>query len=981
MALMAQTLSHHCFHNYQQLYVNTKKPKNLLALSKPCFSVSTKTHYKNSTASAVTPSSQHNHQLTLSQNITKLCEFGDLDEALLLLQQNNEIHTEKYEKAIAVNTLLQSCGKRKDIEMGRKVHSYVSELSQFDNDFVMYTRVITMYSMCGSPVDSRIVFDNLPEKNLFQWNALISGYTRNEHWVDTILVFSEMLTVSEFKPDNFTMPCVIKACGGLSSVELGQGIHGLVIKMGLDLDLFVGNALIAMYGKCGVTQDAVTMFEKMPDKNLVSFNSLIRGFSENGFLDESFDVFRNMLESEDGLRPDVATMVTVLPVCAEEGKVEMGILLHGLAVKLGLNQDIMVSNALVDMYVKCGYISNARVLFDKNVQKNVVSWNVMIGGYSREGNVQETFDLLREMQKEEKMGVNVITILNALPVCVEHSEMCSLRELHGYSFRNEFHCDEMVNNALIAAYAKCGSLRASNSIFDVMEMKTVNSWNAVIGGNAQNGDPRSALELFLQMVDSGIKPDLFTIGSLLLACAHLKSLRYGKAVHGFVVRNGLHLDSFIGVSLLSLYIRCGKALNARIFFDEMDVRTQVSWNAMIAGYSQNALPQSAIDLFREMQQHNVQLSEIAIQSILTACAQLAALRLGKEAHCFSIKTDLIGDAFVSSSIIDMYAKTGSIEQSRRTFDGLVEKDAVSWTVMVTGYGLHGLGKEAIEIFEVMHRQGLKPDRYTFMGILMACNHAGLVEEGLKYFSEMQSVHKIEPKLEHYACMVDMLGRAGHLDHAASLVEKMPDEPDAGIWGSLLSACRTYGNMDLGEKISKKLLDLEPDKAEHYVLVSNLFAGSGRWDDVRKVRRKTREMGLVKNPGSSWIEVRGKVYNFVAGDDTHTESKEIHRMWRELEEKIRGIGYVPDTGSVLHELDEGEKEELLRGHSEKLAVCFGLLKMTKGSILRVYKNIRICHDCHNAAKLVSKVMQRQIIVRDNKRFHHFRDGLCSCGDYW
>ncbi|MCL7037738.1 hypothetical protein MKW94_015645 [Papaver nudicaule] len=329
----------------------------------------------------------------------------------------------------------------------------------------------------------------------------------------------------------------------------------------------------------------------------------------------------------------------------------------------------------------------------------------------------------------------------------------------------------------------------------------------------------------------------------------------------------------------------------------------------------------------------------------------------------------------------MYAKIGSIEQSRRTFDGLVEKDAVSWTVMVTGYGLHGLGKEAIELFEAMQRKGLKPDRYTFIGILMACNHAGLVEEGLKYFSEMQSVHKIEPKLEHYACMVDMLGRAGHLDHAASLIENMPDEPDAGIWGSLLSACRTYGNMDLGEKISKKLLDLEPNKAEHYVLVSNLFAGSGRWDDVRKVRQKMREMGLVKDPGSSWIEVRGKVYNFFASDDTHPESKEIRKMWRELEEKIRGIGFVPDTGSVLHELDEGEKEELLRGHSEKLAICFGLLKMTKGSILRVCKNLRICHDCHNAAKLVSKVMQRQIIVRDNKRFYHFRDGLCSCGDYW
>ncbi|OVA12533.1 Pentatricopeptide repeat [Macleaya cordata] len=746
------------------------------------------------------------------------------------------------------------------------------------------------------------------KKNLFQWNALISGYTRNELWADAISVFCELLMV----------------------------IHGLAIKMGLNSDVFVGNALVAM----------------------------------------------EMLVREDGLRPDVATLVTILPVCAGEGEVEMGRLVHGLAVRLGLNQELMVSNALVDMYVKCGYMSDAQILFDKIVHKNVVSWNVMIGGYSREGKVDGTFNLLCRMQMmEEKMRANAITILNVLPACLEQSELRSLKELHGYAFRNGFQYDEMVANALIAAYAKCGSMSAANSVFDGIETKTVSSWNALIGGNAQNGDPRSAMDLFLQMTFSGLEPDWFSIGSILLACAHLKSLSDGKAIHGFVLRNGLEMDSFIGISLLSLYIRCGKPLSARIFFDGMDEKTKVSWNAMIAGYSQNGLPENAINLFREMQQDSIQPSEVAIMSVLTACAQLAALRLGKEAHCFTLKADLTEDAFISSSLIDMYAKSGSIEQSRRVFDGLVEKDAVSWTVMITGYGIHGLGGEAIELFEMMQREGLKPDRYTFIGILMACSHSGLVEEGLKYFSGMQSEHKIEPKLEHYACMVDMLGRAGHLDHAASLVEEMPDEPDAGIWGSLLSACRTYGNTDLGETVSKKLLELEPNKAEHYVLISNLFAGSGRWDDVRRVRGKMKEMGLGKDAGCSWIEVRGKVYNFIAGDDTLSESEEIRRMWRVLEDKIRGIGYVPDTSSVLHELDEGEKEELLRGHSEKLAIAFGLLKMTKGATVRVCKNLRICCDCHNAAKLVSKVMQREIIVRDNKRFHHFRDGVCSCRDYW
>ncbi|KAF3964094.1 hypothetical protein CMV_011582 [Castanea mollissima] len=917
---VAPPLSLHHHHPHHTPFVHTPisntTKHSLLPIFTPkaTLSLSSKTHNKKTNP--------------LLQEINKLCESRNLTEALNFLQRTNALNN-----AEAMGVLLQACGRHKDIETGRKVHELVSKSTQFSNDFVLNTRLVTMYSMCGSPLDSRLVFDGLQRKNLFLWNALVSGYVRNELYHGAISLFVELISVTEFKPDNFTLPCVIKACAGLLDVGLGKVIHGMAMKMGLISDVFVGNALIAIYGKCGFVEDAVEVFEYMPERNLVSWNSMISGFSENGFFKECYNTFREILKSEEGLVPDVATIVTILPICAAEGEVVIGMVVHSLAVKLGLNHDLMVNNALIHMYSKCGYLTEAQTLFAKSDNKNVVSWNTVIGGYSGEGNVCRTFDLLREMQMEPwKMKVNEVTILNVLQACLEESEMLCLKELHGYSFRHGLQDDELVANAFVAAYAKCGSLSSAEHVFYGIETKTVNSWNALIGGHAQNGDPRKALDLYIQMTYSGLAPDW-------------------------------------------------KMLSARALFDRMENKILVSWNAMIAGYSQNALPDESLNLFRQMLSNGIQPYEIAITTIFGACSQLSALRLGKEIHCFTLKAHLIQDVFVGCSLIDMYAKSGCIEQSQRVFDSLKEKDEASWNVIIAGYGIHGHGNKAMELFEKMQRSGLKPDGFTFIGLLMACSHAGLVTDGLKYLNQMQSLFGIEPKLEHYACVVDMLGRAGQLDEALKLILEMPEEPDAGIWSSLLSSCRIYGDLDMGVKVAEKLLALEPDKAETYVLLSNLYAGSGKWDDVRRVRQIMKETGLQKDAGRSWIELGGEVFSFVVGDELLSESEEIQDVWRRLEEKIRIIGYKPNTDSVLHELREEEKIEVLRGHSEKLAISFGLLKTTKGATLRICKNLRICVDCHNAAKLISKAVEREIIVRDNKRFHHFKDGFCSCQDYW
>ncbi|CAA7394509.1 unnamed protein product [Spirodela intermedia] len=798
-----------------------------------------------------------------NQRIEALCRNGNLHGALQLLRDSPA--GRRRSEATAV--LLQACGDQGALDVGRQVHRIMSSEGLMA-DSVLTTRLVTMYATCGSSGESRAVFDSLESRNLYHWNALISGYSRNELWEEAMEAFTRMLFTTDLQPDGFTLPCVLRACARVSSMEAGKRIHGVAVKIGLDCDAFVCNSLISMYSRCGRIGEALQLFDLMPQRNLVSWNTMLRGLSEVGLAEDCLHLFRQLLlseEEEEALHPDDATLVSVLPICAAEGLIEMGRLIHGLGLKLGLIRHLRVSNSLIDMYAKCGRLVESQSLFRELDQRNEVSWNTMIGGFSRSGEVRKTFELVREMAASTEEAMDEITILNASTACSEPAMIQTLKELHGYVIRNGIQSNDLLSNVLIAAYSKCGSSRTAEEIFFAMETKTVSSWNALMGGYAQNDDPQRAVDLHIQMVSSALRPDKFSVGSLLSAAARLRYLRGGRSSHGFILRNGFQDDSFIVVSLLSFYLQCGEVGSAEIIFNRMGERSSVAWNAMISGLAQNQLSGEALCYFRRMLAEGRRPSAIAATGVLTACGQLSALRQGKELHCFSLKADLSVDSFVGSSIIDMYAKCGAIDASRRFFDGFQKKDVVSWNVMIMGYGIHGQGLEAVELLERMEEVGPPPDSATFLGLLVACNHAGMVAEGLRYFEEMKTKHRVEPKMEHYACMADMLGRAGRLEEAATVAKEMPAEPDGRLWSSLLGACRNHGDVEMGEKIAARLLGMEPQKAEHYVLASNLFAASGRWDEVRSVRKTMKEMGLRKEPGCSWIDVDGKLYEFVAGD--------------------------------------------------------------------------------------------------------------------
>ncbi|CAM0885576.1 unnamed protein product [Alopecurus aequalis] len=837
--------------------------------------------------------------------------------------------------------------------------------------------------------------------SLPQWNALLAGHTRAGRHADALALLPPLLAASEgLAPDRFTLPPAAKSCGFLrDDAAAGRQVHALASKLGLaggsDPDPFVGNSLVSMYGRCGHADEAQKVFDGMPAaaRNLVSWNALMASLSDNP--QRGLEVFQDCLVSLGGgtaeAAPDEATLVTVLPMCAALGWPGTGRAVHGLALKSGWHAAARVSNVLVDMYAKCGDLADAERAFLQAAESNVVSWNVMLGGYARYGEADAAFGLLREMQKTEEHGgvqADEITVLSVLPACSGPPELARLRELHAFTVRRGLDLagdNDMVLNALMAAYGRCGCLLHAGRVFAGTRSKTVSSWNALISAHTQNGEARAAIELFLQMTSyCGLKPDWFSTGSLLLACANLKHLPHCKATHGFILRNGLERDPSIRVSLLSAYIQCGRESLARVLFDHeavQEINDEVSWNTMIAGYSQNGLPDESLQLFRKMQSKHWP-SMVSVTSALMACSELSAVRLGKELHCFALKFDLCEDSFLSSSLIDMYSKCGFVDEARAFFDQLEAKDTVSWTAMITGYAVNGLGKEAVMLYDRMRNEGMEPDEFTYLGLLMACGHTGMLEEGLCFFEEMMNHYDIEVRLEHYACVIGMLSRAGRFADAMALMEQMPDEPDAKILSSVLSACHIHGEIELGKKVAERLLELEPDKAEHHVLASNMYAGSRQWDEMRRVRRMLRDAGITKEPGCSWIDLAGKVYSFVAGENSlPPEMDEVRRMWHGLEERINEIGYAPDTSVVLHELEEEEKVEALRWHSEKQAIAFGLLRTSGPAKVRVFKNIRMCKDCHNAAKLISKVTGREIVVRDKKRFHHFAKGVCSCGDYW
>ncbi|XP_058092997.1 pentatricopeptide repeat-containing protein At3g26782, mitochondrial [Magnolia sinica] len=631
---------------------------------------------------------------------------------------------------------------------------------------------------------------------------------------------------------------------------------------------------------------------------------------------------------------------------------------------------------------------NLSAFFSKCVDKtSISSWNSAIADLARSGSPVESllaFSSLRSLP----LSPNHSTFPPAIKSATALSDLRSGGQLHHLALVSGVQSDVFVSSALVDMYAKCGELGDARKVFDEMPHRNVVSWTSMIVGYVQNGAAREAVLLFKDfLVDEGerdraVEMDGVAVVAVLSACSRVLERQATRGVHGFLVKRGFEGELGVGNTLMDAYAKCGELGIARKVFDGMGEKDVVSWNSLIALYAQNGLSAEAIDLFAQMlKDGDVSYNAVTLSAVLLACAHSGALQLGKCIHNQVIRMGLEENVFVATSIIDMYCKCGRVKMAKGAFNRMKEKNVKTWTAMVAGYGMHGRGKEALQVFCEMQRAGIPPNYITFVSVLAACSHAGLVKEGWYWLNAMSKDFGIDPGVEHYGCMVDLLGRAGCLNEAYNLIKGMKVTPDFVVWGALLGACRIHKNVELGEISAKKLFELDPKNCGYYVLLSNIYADAGRWNDVERMRVLMKNRGLVKPPGYSLVELKGKIHVFLVGDRVHPQHEKIYDYLEILAVKMQEAGYVPDTTSVLHDIDQEEKETILRVHSEKLAVAFGIINTVTGTTIQVIKNLRVCGDCHNAIKLIAKIVDREIVVRDSNRFHHFKDGSCSCGDYW
>ncbi|XP_026393491.1 putative pentatricopeptide repeat-containing protein At5g52630 [Papaver somniferum] len=575
------------------------------------------------------------------------------------------------------------------------------------------------------------------------------------------------------------------------------------------------------------------------------------------------------------------------------------------------------------------------------------------------------------------------TYRNACNLLVSLTQSRSLikgQKLHAQIIKSRLDIVPLLSNQLINFYSKCQLPHDSRKIFDDNPRQSPTSWSSIISTFAQNELPQFSLEFFRRMLEYGVRPDDHIFPSAAKSCAILSRLDVGQSVHCLAVKTGYGVDLFVGSSLVDMYAKCGGIIWARQMFDEMPDKNVVSWTGMINGYAQLGDNEESLRLFKQALVEHLDVNDFTFTSVIRVCATLTLLELGRQIHGLCLKTSFDSSSFVGSSLISLYSKCGVVEGAYMVFDELPVKNLGAWNSMMMACAQHSQVQKAFELLSEMERSGIRPNFISFLCVLLGCSHAGMVEKGQFYFNMMKK-RGIEPGTQNYACLVDLLSRAGKLKEALSVIEEMSMEPTESVWGALLTGSRIHGDTEMAAFAADKVFNLGTVSPGMHVQLSNAYASAGKWLEAAEARKMLRDRGTKKETGLSWMEEGGRSHTFAAGDRSHVRSADIYQKLEELGEEMEKAGYVPDTSFVFKEVDSEEKKQTIGYHSERLAIAFGLITLPPGRPIRIMKNLRVCGDCHTAIKFMSKCTGRTIIVRDNNRFHTFKDGVCSCGNYW
>ncbi|CAL1408779.1 unnamed protein product [Linum trigynum] len=680
---------------------------------------------------------------------------------------------------------------------------------------------------------------------------------------------------------------LIQNCTVVTSLKRARQLHALILTTTVytndALSPYRNNNIVSMYGRCGSIWEAQQVFDRMPVRNTVSYNALLAAYSKSPCLGmRCIELFKDM--GSEGLRPGGSTFVSLLQACSALDDWFMGSSIHCQVFKFGGSDDVSIQTSLLGMYSKFGDLKSACQIFDGVVVKDAVMWTAMMFNLFKNEKLHEGLRLFNSMLKSD-VSPTQFTYSTVLNACAKLREYIVGRTIHSRVIVLGLPHDSKLQNALLDMYSSCGDIGTAFDVYSRIEEPELVSWNSIISGCAENGESRKAMELFIQLLRLSVpKPDDYTLAAIISGTGD----DYGKALHTLVVKMGLEKNVFVGTTLLSMYFRNSDSESARKVFSFIEEKDVVLWTEMVMGHSRLGDGETAIKSFRDMCNDGLRMDSFAFSGGLSACADLATLKQGEMIHSQAIKTGWDAEMNVCGSLVHMYAKNGNLQASRSVFSQVWLPDLKCWNSLLGGYGHHGMPVETLKLFKEMLKHGIQPDHVTFLTLLSACSHGGLVEEGMMLWNSMkQKSGSITPGPNHYSCMVSLLCRAGLLEKAEEVIQESAaaashsSEHNLEMWRTLLSACVDKRNLGLGIRAGEEVLRLDSDDSATHVLVSNLYAVTGRWDGVADMRKKMRGMMLEKEAGLSWIEAQhGGIQAFTSDDQTSPVIKEAQsEIWR------------------------------------------------------------------------------------------------------
>ncbi|ESQ43228.1 hypothetical protein EUTSA_v10012630mg [Eutrema salsugineum] len=850
------------------------------------------------------------------------------------------------------------------LRTGLHIHCLVLKLNLLEN-LDLCNNLLSLYLKTDGIWNARKLFVEMPHRTVFAWTVMISAHTKRQEFAWSLSLFDEMMA-SGTDPNEFTFSSVIRSCAGLRDLNYGARVHGSVIKTGFEGNPVLGSSLTDFYSKCGRLKEARQVFNSLQNAaDTISWTMMITSLVEARKWREALQFYSEMVKA--GVPPNEFTFVKLLGASSFLG-LEFGKMIHSNVITRGIPLNVVLKTSLVDFYSRFSKMEDSARVLNSTGEQDVFLWTSLVSGFVRNLRAKEAVVTFLKMRG---LGLqpNNFTYAAILRLCSSVWSLDLGKQIHSQAIKVGLADRTDVGNALVDMYMKCSASEVEAlRVFGEMISPDVISWTTLIIGLVDHGFEQDCFGLLMEMVNQGLEPNVVTLSGVLRACTKLKSLKRVLEIHGYLLRRNVESETIVGNSLVDAYASSDKIAYAWNVARSMERRDNITYTSLVTRFNELAKYETALSIINHMCSDGIGMDQFSLPGLISASANLGALETGKHLHCYSVKSGYSSSVSVSvsNSLIDMYGKCGILEDAKKVFEETANPDVVTWNGLVSGLASNGCISSALSAFEEMKMKGTEPDSVTFLILLSACSYGRLTEMGLEYFHSMKKIHDIEPQIEHYVHLVGILGRAGRLEEARGIVETMPLGPNALIFKTLLRACRYHGDLSLGEDMANKGLALAPSDPALYILLADLYDETGKPELAQKTRNLMSEKGLSKKLSKSTVEVQGKVHSFASEDVTTAEK--TNGIYAEIE-WIKGE--IERSGFTYR----GNKNASY--HSAKQAAVFGLVYTSPQTPVHIVKNKTLCKDCHEFVSLMTRLVDKNITVKDGNRVHIFKNGECSC----